>query len=183
MTKIKIQMKGFYYFSILLMMLILACQQSNTTKTEDSEKKQVLSTDTIRKEKLAVGPIKLDSLDRANNESVLASGNNITKAYVYLKGADSTINLTANIKRDHRFFGYSEPNLKSERLILFSIFTNDVKDNPFGCKLGAYYETSGLQSIALKYNATIGDFIKATATDKLNNATTIYFEKKWIEFE
>lgn len=124
-----------------------------------------------------------DSIDKANNESVVASGDNITKAFVFLKDGDSTINLIANIKKDHRIFGYVKPDVKSERLLLLSVFTNDVQNNPFGCKLGAYYDTRGMTELTLKYISTTGNFVKAAATNKANKSTTIYFEKKWIAFE
>jgi hypothetical protein len=40
-----------------------------------------------------------------------------------------------------------------------------------------------LDELILKYNSTSGNFVKASAIDKANNSTTIYFEKKWIELE
>jgi hypothetical protein len=87
------------------------------------------------------------------------------------------------MRKDHRIFGYAKPDTKSERLLLISVFTNDVENNPFGCKLGSYYDTSGMDDITLKYKETLGKFIKAVAIDKSNNKTDIYFEKKWIEFD
>jgi hypothetical protein len=123
----------------------------------------------------------LDSIDKANNESVMASGDQVTRAFVSLKERDSTITLVPNMRQDHRFFGYAKPDVTSERLILLSIFTNDVENNPFGCQLGAYYGTSNLENIQLKYTATEGNFVKAVAVDKGGKATTLYFEKKWIE--
>ena len=125
----------------------------------------------------------LDNIDKENNKSVLASGDNITKASVDLKNQDSTINLTANIRKDHRIFGYAKPTVNSERLLLLSVFTNDVEHNPFDCKLGAYYDTAGMKEMTLKYISTSGKYVKAAAIDKLNNSTTVYFEKKWIEFD
>jgi len=125
---------------------------------------------------------RLDSIEKTNNASVIASGDDVTKAYVYLHGGDSTINLTAYMRKDHRFFGYAAPDVTSERLILFSIFTDDVQNNPFGCKLGAYYETR-MDSLTLKYVSTKGNFVKAKAFDKAKQSTTVYFEKKWIDFE
>jgi hypothetical protein len=80
-------------------------------------------------------------------------------------------------------FGYANPDIKSERLLLISVFTNDVEKNPFGCKLGSYYDVGGMQNIKLKYLETAGNFIKAVAIDSSNNFTTLYFEKKWIVFE
>jgi hypothetical protein len=126
---------------------------------------------------------RLDSIDKTNNKSVTASGTDITKAYVSLTNGDSTISLTANIRKDHRIFGYSEPNIKSQRLLLLSVFTNDVENNPFDCKLGSYYQTSGMDGISLKYAGKVGNFIKAIANDKSNNQTVLYFEKKWIQFK
>ena len=127
---------------------------------------------------------KLDSIDKTNNESLIASENNITKAFVYLKNGDSSIYLTSNIRQEHRIFGYKKPDTKSERLLLLSVFTNDVENNPFGCKLGAYYDTGDMKDLKLKYLRTIGTFVEAAAFDNNNNKTTnIYFEKKWIEIE
>ncbi len=125
----------------------------------------------------------LDSIDKANNESVAASGDDITKAFIGLSRGDSTIHLTANIRQDHRIFGYAQPDINSERLLLLSVFTNDAENNPFGCKLGAYYQTNGMDGLTLKYLSINGNFVEATATDKSNHATTLYFEKKWIDFE
>ncbi len=126
---------------------------------------------------------KLDSIEIENNESIIAwDEENITKAYVFLKDGDSTINLTANIRKDHRIFGYARPDTRSERLLLLSVFTNDVENNPFNCKLGAYYETSGMSGLTLKYVSTNGEFVKAIAMDTTDTAVPIYFEKKWIEF-
>lgn len=165
-------------------LLICACGQTNP-KTDNQEncEQAITAVDTTQKSQATEKLTKLDSIEKANNESVVASGDNITKAFVFLKDGDSTINLTANIRQDHRIFGYAKPDTKSERLLLLSVFTNDVENNPFGCRLGAYYDTGGMEELTLKYNSTIGDFIKATAIDKANNSTTIYFEKNWIEFE
>ena len=126
---------------------------------------------------------RLDSIDKANSETVIAAGELVTRAFVRLKDGDSIIHLSSNIRQDHRIFGYAEPDNKSERLFLLSVFTNDVKDNPFGLKLGAYYETAGMKDLILKYISTNENFVKATATDNQNHSTTLYFEKQWIELE
>jgi hypothetical protein len=125
----------------------------------------------------------LDSIDRANEQMILASGDDITRAMVFLKDGDSTIHLTANMKRDHRIFGYIQPDIRSERLLLLSVFTNDVDQNPFGCKLGAYYDTGGMDGWVLKYISTAGNFVKVSATDKNKQLTTVYFEKKWVDIQ
>jgi 5-hydroxyisourate hydrolase-like protein (transthyretin family) len=108
----------------------------------------------------------------------------LTKAYVRLSEGDSTIYVTANIRKDHRIFGYAKPNIKSEKLILFSVFTNDVEGNPFHCKLGAYYETSGYKEAVIKYLETVNTFVKAVViNNSANEEIIIFFEKKWIELE
>jgi hypothetical protein len=62
------------------------------------------------------------------------------------------------------------------------VFTNDVENNPFGCKLGSYYDTGGMKEIKLTYLGESHGFIKALVTDSLNKGTTVYFENKWIKF-
>jgi hypothetical protein len=105
----------------------------------------------------------------------------VNTAYVFLSEGDSTFQITANMKLDHHFFGYAAPNLNSEKLILFSIFTDEVDSNPNNCRLGAYYDTNGLQDFSLKYSTTDGDFIKVIATrNKIK--TELYFEKKSVIF-
>lgn len=125
----------------------------------------------------------LDSIEAANNKSVLASGDDVTKAWVNLGRGDSTIHLQADIKKDHRFYGYAHPDIRSERLILFSIFTNDVSGNPFKCKLGAYYNMQESDSVSVKYLSTDNGFVKTTVTGKTNTPSIVYFEKKWIDIE
>ena len=165
-------------------LLHCACGQTNSKAENQENSEQTITTlDTSQINKTIEKLTTLDSIEKANNESVVTSGDNITKAFIFLKDGDSTINLTANIKQDHRIFGYAKPDIKSERLILLSVFTNDVENNPFGCKLGAFYDTRSMNELTLNYIMTIGNFVKATATSKTNNSTTLYFEKKWIDFK
>ena len=122
----------------------------------------------------------LDSIDHENNQSVIASGDNTNKAYI--SSQDSSISLRANMKQDHRIFGYAESDLASERLLLLSIFTNDVDGNPFSCRLGAYYDTEEMEALRLKYVGMSGAFVKAIATANDNQSTPVYFEKRWMVF-
>lgn len=147
-------------------------ENKNTSTNTDSDSKKTVTHINI---------IKNDSLDKVNNKSIIASGNDVTKAYINLQ--DSSFLLTADMNKNHRFFGYQNPDIKSERVILFSIFTNDIENNPFGCKLGAYYDTNGLENITIKYSETNGDFIKVVAIDKSNMRITFFIEKKWIIIE
>lgn len=167
-----------------LFIVISACGKTNS-KTENKLKSTAIDT-TEKTNKLARATVelsRLDSIEMANNKSVIESGDDITKAFVSLTDGDSTIYLTANIRQDHRIIGYAKPDTKSERLLLLSLFTDDVEKNPFGCKLGAYYDTSGMGELTLKYVSTTGNFVKALAIGSKNTPTPIYFEKKWIEFQ
>ena len=157
-------------YILILTIFFSACGQTNQ-KSDSRVNTQTKVVFTI-----------LDSIEKVNNERIVASGVDITKAIVFLKEGDSTINLIANIKQDHRFFGYAKPDIKSERLLLLSVFTDDVENNPFGCKLGAYYETAGMGELTLKFISSNGNFVKAVAIDKTNKSTIVYFEKKVIEF-
>ena len=89
------------------------------------------------------------------------------------------------MRKDHRLFGYEKANTNSRRLILFSIFTNDVEGNPYQLAYGAFYETMGMKGRVLKYMATEGKFIKAQLIDEetKNVISAMYFEKKWFELD
>jgi len=95
---------------------------------------------------------------------------------------DSTIWLKSNMKLDHRIFGYKRPNINSQKMILLSIFTGDVKDNRFNCKYGAYYETSEMKNMKLKYILTEGDFHKIKIIKDEQVVDEIFMEKEWFEF-
>ena len=108
----------------------------------------------------------------------------LNKIYIPLKRSDSSFYLHADIKRDHRIFGYAQPDTNSEKMILFSVFTDEVQNNPLKCKYGAYYEiNTGNQNFSLKYSGKKYEFIVAELTDSLNKKRDIYFKKKWIEIE
>lgn len=171
-------------YTSTLILLICACGQTNSKSDKKENSEQTIKTiDKTQTSEVTVNLNILDSIEKENNESVVASEANINKPFVFLKDGDSTIHLTSNKWQDHRIFGYAQPDVKSERLLLLSVFTNDVENNPFGFRLGAYYDTRSMDELTLKYNSTIANFVKATAIDKANNSTTVYFEKKWIAFE
>ncbi len=109
-------------------------------------------------------------------------GHTQTKAYVDKKTKE--FYLTANIKQDHKIFGYALPDVKSKKLILFSVFTNDVKDNPYKLPLGAYYETSNLQEgDKIRFVSVAGEFVKLHFITKDKKITPFYIGRKYIVFE
>lgn len=176
-------MKKSFYF-VMFILIIYACGQSNSRSYyQVNSRNDFVSIDSSHIKQTPYILTNLDSIDKTNNESVVASGDNINKAFVFVKDGDSTINMTANIRMDHRIFGYSAPDIHSERLLLLSVFSNDVENNPFRCKLGAYYNTRDMDDLTLKFIAITENFVRAELIDKYNNHTTIYFEKKWINIE
>ena len=166
------------YAGILSALIISSCSQSNS---ETKQGKEVQDSAMQIPVKPATSNLALtDSIEQANNASVIDSGADITKAFIL---SDSSFDLTANIRKDHRFFGYKNPDTTAERLILFSVFTNDVENNPFGCKLGSYYQSNDIQGLQLKYEGKEKNFVKVYAIDSAGNKTLLYFQKKWIVFE
>lgn len=92
--------------------------------------------------------------------------------------------LQANIRQDHKFFGYARPSVSSEKLILFSVFTKDVKDNPYKCTLGAYYQTLDMkEGDSIEYVSTVGNFYKMKFIPSTGEPVFFYFQKRFIKFE
>ncbi len=179
---------SYYIGALILLSLQIACQEKpkqRETPVSSGKAMEKPAEDTAPKERISPKSSKLDSIDHANAQSVLES-DEVTKAYVKLTAKDSIIHLHSNIRIDHRFFGYEQADIGSKKILLFSIFTNDVEDNPYQLKLGAYYDTSGLGSKGskLKYVGTKGDFVQAKFIDSTDiPVCRIYFEKKWVEVE
>lgn len=96
---------------------------------------------------------------------------------------DSSIWINANIRKAHRIFGYKNKDIFSEKMILFSIFTNEVKNNPFDCKYGAFYDTSNMKDMDLKYIATENGFLKIGLIKNGDIIDEVFMLKKWFEFE
>lgn len=173
---------------IVVFSLITACFACK------NQNKQQVTIDTSKKQKVVKTAI--DSTETAGVKGILQpeKRNNIqlevlneealNKIYIPLKRNDSTLYLSAEMKSDHRIFGFAKADASSEKLILFSIFTNEVEGNPFNCKYGSYYDISkGAQKFSLKYNGKKENFIAAILTDSLNQKHDIYFEKKWIDIK
>ncbi len=151
-----------YYFSILFVSF-LGCNQT----TNSIEKAKEFYDDR-------------DSIEKANLKVLKEQGNNITKAKIDLN--DNTFALTADSHKDHRIIGYHKPDTNSIRLILFSVFIDDVENNPFQCKLGAYYDLTNTKGIKIKFLETKNQFVKTLVKDSLGKKYHVYFAKKDINF-
>ena len=53
---------------------------------------------------------------------------------------------TGTLADNYMFYGYSEPDSRSKKLILFSAYPQNISDNAlYQYPLGAYHETTGLK--------------------------------------
>ncbi|NNT73142.1 hypothetical protein HKT18_13030 [Flavobacterium sp. IMCC34852] len=95
--------------------------------------------------------------------------------------SDNSMNLYASMQKECRIFGYQKPNKNSKKMILLSIWTFDVEDNPSNCPFGSYYETSSMD-MELKYLGKENSFVKAALIKDQKQIAIVYFEKKWVEF-
>lgn len=116
--------------------------------------------------------------DTKNRDTVSLMDEDVNKLFIT---SDSTMHLIADMNYDHHIFGYETPDTTSKKLILFSIFTNQVKGNPYDCPLGSYYQTAGMKNMKLIYVRDQGNFIESQAMRDLAK-TTLYFEKRFVEF-
>lgn len=123
----------------------------------------------------------LKKIDRENAQSVIRAGDQLTKMYVFLP--DSLLDLRGHKIKDHRIFGYEKPDTLSKRLLLFSVFTNDVEGNPYGFEMGAHYELPTRTNLRLKYLSHDDAFVEALAIDSANTKRKVYFETSWVVIE
>lgn len=94
---------------------------------------------------------------------------------------DSLLEVFPDIRSDYRVIGYAKPDICSRRQIVFSVFTRDVENNPYGCTYGAFYSTSsGYHDIAIKYTGKTKHFIKTQIFIKGQNMGELFFERRWV---
>ncbi|RLJ75178.1 hypothetical protein [Pedobacter alluvionis] len=96
---------------------------------------------------------------------------------------DSIFQVYSNIRADYRIIGYESPDTNARKMVLFSVFTSDVEDNPFKCPYGSYYDSAQRDGLVIKYKEEHGSFIQADISGNGKKPATVYFEKKWVEFD
>ena len=105
-----------------------------------------------------------------------------TKAFIDRKTKSFT--LVADIRKDHQIFGYSAPDSHAKKLIIFSVFTTDVKNNPYHCPLGAYYQTSDLRpGESIRFISETPTFVKLTFLDASHQLTPFYIKRAFVRFD
>jgi len=164
-------------------MLAMSCNNTKKktlkTRLPDSSK-----TDSITKTQPTKRIIttKVDKPDTIRNiEATQMSEDAFQKAIISLQ--DSSLVVYGNIREDYRIFGYEKPDTNSRKLIFFSVFTTDVKGNPYRCPYGAYYASTDMINSEIKYLSNAGNFIKANFIKDKTVLSPIYILKDWVKFE
>ena len=169
----------------LVIVTFMGCRNTPTTEMANT------TTDTIKTVKDGVAVVKPDSTPVKktvkkdtirNDKDTQMSEAFFQKAMINL--SDSSLTVYENIRADYRIFGYQKPDTNSRKMILFSVFTSDVENNPYKCPFGAYYYSGAMQDTKIKYVRKAGAFVEAhLVKDTGIKSTAIYFLKDWVKFE
>jgi ribosomal protein S24E len=170
---------------VLLFAAFVGCK--NTSNQEVKEK----ITDTVKTQTDGVTVVKQDSISAKktvakdtirNYKDTQMNEEFFQKAIIDLN--DSSFTVYQNIRADYRIFGYQKPDTSAKKMILFSVFTSDVEDNPYKCPLGSYYYSGALQDTKIKYIKNNGKFVETHLIKETNILPTpIFFLRNWVEFE
>ncbi|QDW24822.1 hypothetical protein FFJ24_008355 [Pedobacter sp. KBS0701] len=168
---------------VVFMMMMTSCQDQSHQKIQHQPVAEKTISGSIKslekKNQLAKTTAGRDTI--RNIGATQMSEEAYQKATINLN--DSTLTIYGNIRADYRIFGYEKPDTNSRKLILFSVFTTDVKGNPYRCPYGAYYATSEMQNTSITYIGSTGSFIKASVVQAQQVQIPVYILKDWVEFE
>ncbi|WP_222536881.1 hypothetical protein [Pedobacter polysacchareus] len=167
----------------LFLLVIFGCgdtQKKNaTTLADTSGSTNNNQVESIKRDSVKPAPTKIEKTEADVQNEI--NEEFIQKAIIYR--SDSSLNIFGNIRADYKIFGYQKPDTNSRKLLLVSVFTSDVKDNPYRCEYGAYYSSNEMENTRLKYVRKSGDFIEANLIKDEVILTPIFFHKNWVEFK
>lgn len=150
--------------TIIFSILFFSCQKKEEKVVQ--QKKETIEV---------VNKIEIKKID-----TIAINFDNIQKAEI--SKSDSLISIYQSWEKDFRIFGYKLPNAKSEKLILFSPFTDEVENNPFQSKFGSHYDYVSFKP-KMKFIKYENDFAKIKILDSTFVPNFFFIQKKWIEFE
>jgi hypothetical protein len=111
---------------LFLLLFLFSCNNSSSKKASSKnvgDSIAVAKADTILTTKKTVDTLtRLENIDKENSKTIARDDSNEIRKAIVLKH-DSLIWLIANMRLDHRIFGYDKPDTKSKKMILLSIFT------------------------------------------------------------
>lgn len=89
----------------------------------------------------------------------------------------------AELADHYSVIGFAEPDRGSKKVILFSVFGNEVKDNPMNLPLGAYAETTALkEGERIEFDSESGPFVKLNFIHPDNSITPFYLARSFVKF-
>jgi hypothetical protein len=168
----------------LVLVTFLGCRTTPTTemanRTTDTIKTETDGVAVVKPDSIPVKTVKRDTI--RNDKDTQMSEAFFKKAMISL--SDSSLTVYENIRADYRIFGYQKPDTNSRKMILFSVFTSDVKNNPYKCPFGAYYYSGAMHDTKIKYVRKAGTFVEAhLIRDTEIKPTSIYILKDWVKFD
>lgn len=103
------------------------------------------------------------------------------KAFILKQTGEFHLNSDTN--NEFTVFGYSNADTKSKKMILFSVFTNLVENNPSKCPLGSYYNTGGMNpGDRIIFSKIVGAYVKLNFVTATKRIIPFYMKKQFIEF-
>ena len=86
--------------------------------------------------------------------------------------------ITSTPKAEYKIFGYQFPNITTKKMICFSTYSYDVRDNLNKCPLGSYFDTSFMkEGDRIIYLGMVGSFGKMNFITGSGKKTLIYIPK------
>jgi hypothetical protein len=86
--------------------------------------------------------------------------------------------IVTNPKAEYRIFGYQFPNNTTKKMICFSTYSYDVRDNLNKCPLGSYFDTSFMkEGDRIVYLGIVGTFAKMNYISGRGIKTLFYLPK------
>lgn len=86
--------------------------------------------------------------------------------------------ITSTPKAEYKIFGYQFPNITTKKMICFSTFSYDVRDNLNKCPLGSYFDTSFMkEGDRIIYLGMVGSFGKMNFITGSGKKTLVYIPK------
>ncbi|RZK57302.1 MAG: hypothetical protein EOO87_03320 [Pedobacter sp.] len=172
--------------SILLFLIVLTgCNYVDDKKDQEtiadtSAAKNSYNIEADKKDTIALKQkLQAKKVEVVNEEPI--SKDFIQRAVI--SKSDSTVNVYQNIRADYRIFGYKSPDTNSKKLLLFSVFTNDVEGNPHNCAYGSYYYSGAMDNMRLKFVKKVGDFVEVALLKDNQSVSPMFLHHKWVEFD
>jgi hypothetical protein len=86
--------------------------------------------------------------------------------------------ITSTPKAEYKIFGYQFPNISTKKMICFSTYSYDVRDNLNKCPLGSYFDTGFMkEGDRIIFLGMVGSFGKMNYITGGGKKTVFYMPK------